>query len=183
MIESEELQQIIKGCVRNERSSQEKLYKQFYVPLFCLCRRIFRNDHEAIEAVNDGMMKVFTKIGQYSAGKGKFFNWMYTIVRNTALDKFRTMVPITSRAEELDAAGAEEEVSGNPLAALEEKDLYVLLDRLPPATRVIFDLFYMEGYIIREIAEQLDISMGTVKWHLSEGRKKLKTLLERHFSE
>jgi RNA polymerase sigma-70 factor (ECF subfamily) len=66
---------------------------------------------------------------------------------------------------------------------LEGKDLYLLLDRLSPATRVICGLFYLEGYSIKDIAEQLTISGGTVKWHLSESRKKLRSILERHFNE
>ena len=99
----EELQQVIQGCVRNERASQERLYKEYYVPLFCLCRRFFQNDHEAIESVNDGMMKVFSGIGSYRAEKGKFFNWVYTIVRNTALDKLRAGVILPSLPDAIDA--------------------------------------------------------------------------------
>ncbi|MBS1661444.1 MAG: sigma-70 family RNA polymerase sigma factor [Bacteroidetes bacterium] len=179
----EDLDQIIRGCLRNDRKSQEKLYKQFYVPLFCLCRRFFQNDHEAIESVNDGMMKVFERIGMYNAEKGKFFNWVYTIVRNTALDKFRSSTVLRAESYEVAETIAETDLHANPLVSLEGKDLYILLDRLSPATRVICGLFYIEGYTIKDIAEQLAISSGTVKWHLSESRKKLKSILERHFND
>jgi RNA polymerase sigma-70 factor (ECF subfamily) len=181
----EDLQEIIRGCIRNDRKSQEKLYREFYIPLFCMCRRFFQNDHEAVESVNDGMLKVFQHIGAYQEEKGKFFNWVYTIVRNTALDKFRTSAAAVLRPEAGDIA---ETIPGtdagtNPLIALEGKDLYRLLDRLSPATRVICGLFYLEGYSINDIADQLSISSGTVKWHLSESRKKLRSILERHFSQ
>ena len=181
----EDLQQIIRGCARNDRTSQEKLYKQFYVPLFCLCRRFFQNDHEAIESVNDGMLKVFEHIGSYRPEKGKFFNWVYTIVRNTALDKFRSSAAGLLRSESYEMAESipETDINNNPLVMLEGKDLYLLLDRLSPATRVICGLFYLEGYSIKDIAEQLTISSGTVKWHLSESRKKLRSILQRHFNE
>ena len=181
----EDLQQIIRGCARNDRISQEKLYKQFYVPLFCLCRRFFQNEHEAIESVNDGMLKVFEHIGTYRAEKGKFFNWVYTIVRNTALDKFRASAATAMRAEAYEMAEAlpETDINNNPLISLEGKDVYALLDRLSPATRVICGLFYIEGYPIKDIADQLTISTGTVKWHLSESRKKLRSILERHINE
>lgn len=181
----DELEKIIRGCARNDRQSQGKLYKQFYAPLFCLCRRFFQHDHEAIESVNDGMMKVFGNIGSYRANKGKFFNWVYTIVRNTALDKFRRSVAITSLPDLLNLADTlpETDAGYNPLQALEGKDIYVLLDQLSPATRVVCSLFYIEGYSIKDIAEQLTISTGTVKWHLSECRKKLKPIFERHFNE
>lgn len=181
----EELQKIIRGCAANDRSSQEKLYKQFYVPLFYMCRRFFQHDHEAIESVNDGMLKVFQNIGSYRDDKGKFFNWVYTIVRNTALDKFRKTNTVPSRIElsNLPETIAEKETGYNPLRSLEEKDVYILLDRLTPATRVVCSLFYIEGYAIKDIADQLTISTGTVKWHLSESRKKLKTIFERHFND
>ena len=131
------------------------------------------------------MLKVFEHIGTYKAEKGKFFNWVYTIVRNTALDKFRSSAAAALRNEPYSAADSipETDISSNPLIALEGKDLYVLLDRLAPATRVICGLFYLEGYSIKDIADQLSISSGTVKWHLSESRKKLKSILERHFNQ
>jgi RNA polymerase sigma factor (sigma-70 family) len=181
----EELQQVIQGCVRNERASQEKLYKEYYVPLFCLCRRFFHNDHEAIESVNDEMMKVFSKIGSYRADKGKFFNWVYTIVRNTALDKLRADVflPTLPDAYDADATIAETATDRNPLLALEKKDLYILLDQLSPATRVVCNLYYIEGYTIKEIAERLGLTSGTIKWHLSESRRRLKTVFESHFNK
>jgi RNA polymerase sigma factor (sigma-70 family) len=185
MGDSEELEHLIRGCARNDRASQEELYKQLYVPLFCHCRRYFQHDHEAIESVNDGMLKVFEKIGAYRPEKGKFFNWVYTIVRNTALDKFRSSVSIPRPADpgEIAEAVVVEEPGSNPGIWLEDKDVYVLLDRLGPASRVIFGLFYIEGYSIREIADELAISGGTVKWHLSDSRKKLRSVLEKYFND
>ena len=159
------------------------MYKQFYVPLYCLCRRFFPNQHEAVESVNDGMMKVFERIGSYQSDRGKFFNWVYTIVRHTALDKLRYSVVKTAVTDVLDEEVLETETGDNPLRAMEERDIYRLLDRLSPATRVIFDLYYIEGYAIREIAMELTVSGGTVKWHLSDGRRKLKSLLEKHVNE
>jgi RNA polymerase sigma factor (sigma-70 family) len=185
MGDSAALDDLIDGCVRNERASQEKMYKELYVPLFCHCRRYFQNDHEAIESVNDGMLKVFERIGDYQPEKGKFFNWVYTIVRNTALDKIRSLVSIPRPTDPGDIAEelVVEEAGSNPGAWLEDKDVYVLLDRLGPASRVIFGLYYIEGYSIREIAEELAISAGTVKWHLSDSRKRLRGVLEKHFND
>ncbi len=184
MAETEDLQQIILGCGRNDRASQEKLYKQFYAPLFCLCRRFFPNTDDAVEALNDGMLKVFEKIGSYQEGKGRFFTWVYTIVRNTAIDKFRKdiSVPATDPAG-LEETLIEESTYGNPAKGLEELDLVVLFEGLSPASRVISTLFYLEGYKIREIAETLGISAGTVKWHLSESRKKLKSIFDKYVSQ
>ena len=149
-----------------------------------MCRRFFDNEHDAIEAVNDGMLKVFKNIASFQQDKGKLFNWIYTIVRNTAVDKFRTAASIPSRPALEDIGDAVPEMASgyNPIKALEQKDIYMLLDELNPATRVVCSLFYLEGYSIRDIAEKLNISEGTVKWHCSEGRKKLKPIFERHLN-
>lgn len=144
-----------------------------------MCKRFFTQDHEAIEAVNDGMMKVFKKISSYDAGKGEFFNWVYTIVRNTALDKIK-LVRFQSAGElteKIPDAGED-----NPLERLEWKDVYTLLDNLAPATRAVCSLYYLEGFSVKEISVQLTASEGTVKWHLSETRKKLKPVLEKYYS-
>jgi RNA polymerase sigma factor (sigma-70 family) len=175
-------QEIIQGCIRNDRASQEELFRRFYVPLFCMCRRFFSNNHEAIESVNDGMLKVFQNIGSYHPSKGKFFNWIYTIVRNTALDKFRSQTSIPYRHDLSEMEDLIPDESDNPLGALEEKDLYKLLDSLNPATRIVCSLFYVEGFSIKDIAERLTISKGTVKWHLSEARKNLKSVFKNYFN-
>jgi DNA-directed RNA polymerase specialized sigma24 family protein len=77
-----DLQQVIQGCVRNERVSQERLYKEYYVPLFCMCRRFFENDHEAIESVNDGMMKVFGHIADYGYRQGSGVDEAFDTIRS-----------------------------------------------------------------------------------------------------
>jgi RNA polymerase sigma factor (sigma-70 family) len=131
------------------------------------------------------MMKVFQNIASYRPEKGKFFNWVYTIVRNTALDKFRMSATEFQHQDiyEFAYSVADPQNENNPMLALEEKDIYVLLDSLNPATRVVCNLFYVEGLQIKEIAEQLRISGGTVKWHLSESRKKLRSVFEKHLND
>lgn len=170
--------QLIKDCAANNRLSQEKLYRKFYPSLMLLCKRFFSDEHEALEAVNDGMIKVFKKIGEYDPAKGVFFNWVYTVVRNTALDKIKLIrFPAMDELSEI----APDIGQTDPLQSLEWKDIYLLLDTLSPATRAVCSLFYLEGFSIREIGKQLHVSEGTVKWHLSETRKKLKPVFEKYY--
>lgn len=162
----------------NNRMSQEKLYRQFYPGLILLCKRLFADDRDALESLNDGMLKVFKQLDKYQPDKGSFFNWVYTIVRNSALDKLRLrQFPVS---EELN--NSQHESHGeNPINSLEAKDIYFLLDTLSPATRAVCSLFYLEGFSIKEIVEKLEISPGTVKWHLSETRRCLKPMLEKFY--
>lgn len=132
----------------------------------------------AMEVVNDGMLKVFKRITEYDPAKGDFFNWAYTIVRNTALDKLKlARIPAAIPVEDIENQGFRE----NPFGQLEWKDVYLLLDSLPPATRAIGSFFYLEGLSIAEISQHLAISTGTVKWHLNETRNRLKPVFKKHF--
>lgn len=173
------LKEIIQNCIQHDRLSQEKLYRHFYPSMFCLCKKFFQDDHAALEAVNDGMMKVFKALPDYKTGQGSFFNWVYTIVRHTALDKLKVTTKTTAEIEEDHDASDE---TGSIIQQLEWKDIYYFLDRLPPATRPVFSLFYLEHYMIPDIASRLQISAGTVKWHLSESRRILQPVLKKYFT-
>ena len=169
---------LVRACAANNRLGQEQLFRIYYPSLILMCKRFFTDEHQALEALNDGMIKVFKKIATYDSTKGELFNWIYTIVRNSALDKIRLVKfpKITELTEGIYNPGTE-----NPFEKLEWKDLYVLLDTLPPATRVVCSLYYVEGFSVKEIGNQLCVHEGTIKWHLSETRKKLKPALEKYY--
>jgi RNA polymerase sigma factor (sigma-70 family) len=175
----EETQELIIKCLDNDRVAQEKLYRKFYPALFLLCRKFFKDENDALEALNDGMLRVFKNIGQYNNTKGEFFNWVYTVVRNAALDKLKNNN--TYMVAEMPDYIIDN--SDNPLAALEWKDVYTLLYVLPPGTRAVCVLYYIEGFSMSEICDQLKLSTGTVKWHLSETRSKLKPVLLKYHSK
>lgn len=140
--------------------------------MFLLCKRFFADNHEAMEAVNDGMMKVFRNIEKYDPAAGAFFSWAYTVVRNNTLDKIKGMrFPAT---EEINESSVDWTDQDKLMDSLDWKDAHRVLDLLSPATRIVCSLFYFEGFSVKEIAERLELSQGTVKWHLSEARKKLK---------
>jgi RNA polymerase sigma factor (sigma-70 family) len=168
-----DLRDIIEGCKRNDRASQEKLYRQFYPGLFAFCRRFFEDRHDVITALNNGMLNVFKNIGQYDPTKGELFNWAYTIVRNAAITHLKTLKSNGLMTEM--TLQVEQSVSYSPFEELMNHDIYVYLDKLPPATRAVCILHYLENYAVKEIAEELKLSEGTVKWHLSECRNRLKS--------
>lgn len=167
------INEILEGCRQNNRQSQEKLYRQFYPALFALCKQFFEDDHEALTALNNGMLKVYKNIEQFDSSKGELFNWTYTIVRNAALTLIRDkkQYAVIELKE-----GVTNIPSDNPFKSLEWKDIYVYLGKLPPVTRAVCSLFYIEGLSIKETASSLSIKEGTVKWHLNECRNKLKRI-------
>jgi RNA polymerase sigma factor (sigma-70 family) len=169
-----DLHDIIEGCKRNDRSSQEKLYRQFYPGLFALCKKFFPDNHDALTSLNNGMLNVFKNIGKYDPAKGELFNWAYTIVRNAAITHLNSMKILQPTIELTDQI--EKSLYHNPFKELEWNNIYNYLDKLSPATRAVCTLHYFEGFAIKEISEQLGISEGTIKWHLSESRTRLKLL-------
>ena len=149
---------------------------QFYPALSALCRRFFDDEQEIITALNNGMLRVFKNIDKYNSTKSELLTWMYAIVRNEALTLVRnkkSVVVTQELTEELST-----EIMTNPFAKTEHEEVFVHLGKLSHTTRAACSLFYIEGYSIKEIAASLEMKEGTVKWHLSEGRKRIQALFK-----
>ena len=172
---TDDLNILLKGCIRYDRPSQEKLYKQFYPDLFALCHKFFDDEHDIITALNNGMMNVFNSIEKYDAAKGDLYGWIYSIVRNAAISVVRTKKRDIITHELV--SDMQVEASVNPLGNFEEEVILTFLTTLGATTRAVFNLFYVEGFLIKEISQSLDMKEGTVKWHLSESRGKIKIIL------
>ena len=170
------LQALIDGCQKGDRLCQEKLYKQFYPALFSLCKLFFDDNHEALTALNNGMLQVFKNINSFDEQKGSLFNWMYTLVRNAALTQLRNNKNLFQTQQLPD--GVDFPAKESVLKTLESKELFHSFSSMPQSTRAVCKLFYLDDFSIKEIALQLQISEGTIKWHLSEGRKQLKLILQ-----
>ncbi len=168
-----ELNILLQGCKKYDRLSQEKLYRQLYPALFVLCCKFFDDEHDILTALNNGMLQVFNNIEKFDAAKGDLKGWVYIIVRNAAISLVRSKKakPTTQElTKELQV-----EVSMNPFKGANDEVVVTYLKSLSTTTRAVFNLFYIEGLLIKEIAICLDMKEGTVKWHLSDGRSKLKT--------
>lgn len=167
---SDELIQIIEGCKNNERTAQERLYKLFYARMMSMIRRYYSDTMIAEEIINNGFLKAFKHISSFGF-KGSFEGWLRRIMFHSISDyskvqnKYRDNVVLMEKD-----ALIPKQHSHN----LYYKDLLNLVEELPEATRVVFNLFVIEDYSHKDIAELLEISEGTSKWHVSEARKLLK---------
>lgn len=173
---SPELELIVKGCLANDRAAQEMLYRKFYGRMMGTCMRYLGNEDDARDVLNTGFLKVFQNLKSYT-GQGSFEGWVYLIIRNAIIDQIRKRVKY--REESLDETTAETSfVEPGALEQLYAKDLLKLLYQLPETTRLVFNMFALEGFKHDEIANTLGISSGTSKWHVSEARRILKQCLE-----
>jgi RNA polymerase sigma factor (sigma-70 family) len=168
---------LVKGCVANDRSSQEQLYKLFYADLLPLCCRYLKTNSLAQEALNMGFLKVFQHIATYNADKGEFGAWLRAIIIRTCIDLGRKEQRFALVANDAQI-GEDIFIPPTILNKLYAEDLLKLIRLLPDATQLVFNLSVIDGYSHKEIAEQLNINEGTSRWHLSEGKKQLRALLE-----
>jgi RNA polymerase sigma factor (sigma-70 family) len=167
---------LITGCMKNDRQAQEQLYKQFYGPMTSICLRYTHNSDDAIEVLHNGFLKVYKNIHTYDSGKASLYTWIRTIIINSAIDFIRQRGKLHNTIE-LDKA-EEPSIDADAVQRMSAHELLKLVQKLSPATQAVFNLYVIEGFNHREIANRLGISEGTSKWHLSEARKQLQKLLK-----
>lgn len=170
-----ELEQLIQGCIRNERGAQEKLYHLFYPRMMALVKRYIAHEEQAEEVMNNGYLRAFQKIKQYNF-QGSFEGWLRKIIFHAVADYVKQNAKYTSQVLLVDK---EQFVNKDHADKLYYDQLVKLVQDLPDATRNVFNMYVMEGFTHKEIGNMLGISEGTSKWHLSEGRKVLKERIEK----
>lgn len=173
-----EIGKIIDGCRENRRASQERLFAVFYNYAMTIARRYMGNAETAEEIVNDAFFKVFTKI-HYLTGEQPFRLWLRRIVINTAIDRFRSQIGDLPHTELQPWHEAESEPS--IVEDLTREQIFAMIDRLSPAYRAVFNLYVVDGFTHDEIAQTLNISIGTSKSNLARARQQLKTIFYNDF--
>ncbi len=171
---TKQLEQIIKDCKQGDRQAQRQLYEQFAPAMFALLRRYVRDVQIAEDLLIEGFFKVLTRLAQYN-GQGSFEGWLRRIFVNEALMYLRKQKISWKRTEEI----SEQHFSQMPSVEnqLNAKEIMALLDELPVGYRTVFNLYALEGFKHREIAQMLGISINTSKSQLILARKRLQQLL------
>lgn len=144
--------------------------------MFWVCLRYTKDKETAEDILQDGFIKVYQAIGKFK-GTGSLEGWIRRIIVNTAIEfhrKHANMYPI----ENLDTVVNQD--SGHDLISdISKKEILALIQALPPGFRTVFNLYAIEGFTHREIAEKLDISEGTSKSQLARARQKLQEKVHR----
>ncbi|MCB0630820.1 MAG: RNA polymerase sigma factor [Saprospiraceae bacterium] len=169
-----EFQQIIQGCRRQDRSSQNALYRLFYPYGMSICIRYTGSESEAISMLNDGFLKVFRHIKQYDTQQ-PFKPWFRRIVINTAINQIKKdkKFKMEVRMEEAKHLPSEEDI----LSRIGYKELMEMVQSLSAAYRTVFNMYVIDGFKHQEIADSLGISIATSKSNLVRARARLKEML------
>lgn len=167
--------ELIKGCLRRDRNAQKLLYDTYSSKMYGLCYRYVKDVMEAEDILVTAFMKVFDKIAQFKS-EGSFEGWIRRIVVNEALTYLRRH---RSMYLETELEQADREPDYNSLSDhLETEDLLKMIQELPTGYRIVFNLYAIDGYSHKEIAEQLGISENTSKSQLSRARTYLQKVLQ-----
>jgi RNA polymerase sigma-70 factor (ECF subfamily) len=173
------LENIIKGCLKGNRTSQEQLYRMFSNRMFGLCLQYAENYDDACDILQEGFIKVYRKMDQFS-GKGSFEGWIRRIMINTALERYRSQLRLYPLTE--NEGRKEDQTSVEVLDQLSADDLIKLVQSLPPRYRMVFNMYAIEGYTHKEIAESMGITVGTSKSNLSRARDILQKKVKEYFN-
>jgi len=166
------IQQLIDRCKAGERKAQELLYKQFAAKMLAVCMRYATDRMEAEDMLQNGFIRVFQKAADFR-GDGSFEGWVRRIMVHSSIEYYRKHHKMLQVLHTDDVGN---EPSVNPLAAsnLDAQVLLGLIQQLAPGYRMVFNLYALEGYSHKEIAEMMGISEGASKSQLSRARTILK---------
>jgi RNA polymerase sigma-70 factor (ECF subfamily) len=167
---------LINGCLKGDRRTQEELYRRFSPKMYAVCLRYAGHAEEAQDILQEGFIKVFKKLDSFRS-EGSFEGWIRRIFVNTAIEHFRRkryLMPVTEKEENT--------IEGKYLSVLDNlaaADIMALVQELSPGYRTVFNMYVIEGYSHKEIGDILGISEGTSKSQLSRAKVILQDMVRK----
>lgn len=169
---------IIKKCLRNNSRAQWELYERYKLKWFMICLRYGKNKADAEEMLQEGLISIFKSLRQYNPKKAQFSVWSDKVMLNAALQYLRKWKRLDFT---LSIDDYEDLVIYNDdvYETLGAKELTSVIQKLPDGYRIVFNMYVIEGFKHKEIAESLNISENTSKSQLLKAKKMLRNQLEK----
>ena len=181
MLSADELTYHVGACALNSRESQKVIYSSFYGYAMAICDRYTNSQEDAVEILNDGFLKIFREIHHYhpsySDVVSSFKGWLRKIMVYTAIDHFRKYNKHRMTTDLDNVVYQVQAVDENAIEKLSYEEIIRAIQDLTPGYRTVFNLFIIDGLSHDEIAQQLNISVGTSKSNLSKARRQLQKIL------
>jgi RNA polymerase sigma-70 factor (ECF subfamily) len=179
--------QLVGECIKGERRSQQKFYQTFYGKMLIICMRYAGNREEAKDILHDGFIKVFVNLKEFEF-KGSLEGWVKRIVTNTAIDVVRKKKGFIVELEEnKNYDGIIDDYNENKeyeqFNQMKVEVIMTLIQKLSPMYRTVFNLYVFEELSHKEIAEQLNINIGTSKSNYAKAKRNLIRLFEKYENE
>ena len=168
-------EELLKGCLEKDRKCQEQLYRKYSRKMYAICQAYARDKDMAQDILQDSFVKVFLKINTFERGNS-LEGWIRRIVTNTAIDYFRQSRKLNNFIE-LEEVHSQKVADDSINKTINVEEILYFLRKLPEGARVIFNLYAIEGYSHKEIADRLSISEGTSKSQYSRAKSILQGYL------
>jgi RNA polymerase sigma factor (sigma-70 family) len=169
-------QEIVEGCLRGEQKWQKILFETYYGKMLAVCQRYSKSRDEARDILQEGFIKVFQKMNQFSFSS-PFEAWVRRIMVNTAIDFYRKAAT-EPYLNDIEVAGDVLEQQ-DVISDMSHAELLEILTMLPPGYKIVFNMYVIEGFSHKEIAETLGVSEGTSKSQLAKARIYMQKLISK----
>jgi len=181
------VKRLVRACINGERESQKLFYQTFYGRMLSMCMRYADNREEAKDILHDGFIKVFANLKDFEF-KGSLEGWVKRIVTNTAIDAVRKKKNFLVELEEnrnydgiID--DSVENAEHEQFIQIKAEIIMELIQKLSPMYRTVLNLYVFEELTHKEIAEQLNINIGTSKSNFAKAKRNLIKLFEEYINE
>ena len=173
----QEEHKIIRKCLKGNPRAQKTLYELHKVKWFMICLRYASSRMEAEDMLQEGLISIFKDLRQYDPGKATFSAWSNKVMVNAALQHLRKWKKLNFN-DDLEKVQYHEQLDDDVHGQLGVKEINAMVQSLPEGYRVVFNLYVMEGYKHKEIADMLSISENTSKTQLLKAKRMLRGKLE-----
>ena len=176
-------QELAERCAKGERPAMKELYSRYAARLSALCSRYSDGPTEGMDIMHDTMVKVFRKIGMYRYnGEGSLYSWLSRLAVNTAIDRLRKegRLRVISFREDFPES---EEAEQNEIISVPGPEIRSMIRKLPETKRIIFNMFCIEGFSHKEIAERLGITERASTSILAKAKKSLAVMVKEYLKK
>lgn len=167
-------------CVKQDSRAQHELYRLCYSFLMSVCSRYTNNKEDSESLLNQSFLKILLNVRNYKQ-EVPFKLWIRKITVNTIIDEFRKNKKIKQNTLTVDFQNS---IENNPLFEINNyikkinaQEIYDLISQLPEISKTVFNMFVVDGYSHKEIADALGIPEGTSRWQLNSAKEELKKKL------
>lgn len=165
-------EELIEGCKKKSRRHQDELFSKYSSMLYGVCMRYTKSSFDAEDILQDGFVKIYKNIHMYSINNS-FEGWIRRIMINTAITHYRKNLKHAYHADIEDKPNAKVQQADFGVDEFTREELMTVINALPDGYRMVFNMYVIEGYKHKEIAEMLEIDINTSKSQLSRAKKYL----------
>ena len=170
---------LVERCISGDRKAQKALYDALSGKMYAVCLRYMDSREEAEDVLQDGFVTLYSKLDSYS-GAGSFEGWARKIFVNTALMSLRKK-DVLKQSEDVDAAWNITSDDPTAVQKIGFRELSKMISELPPGFRTVFNMYIIEGYSHKEIAEALGVSEATSRSQLQRARTLLQSKIKEKY--